>query len=180
MNRNNLQSIVQQLLAHLVKPDSSFVASRSAVESLTAVASSSNGGSTIQAAQSPLSSSTAYRTALAQRILMMGGADLYANVDDFEWYISVLIDLAYVARVPVGPLIRDQMIDIVARVDQVRRYALQVSMRVLGDETFANASGKSGDEEGSGCQEVLWAAAWICGEYGRFVIISKFIDIILI
>ncbi|EPS94094.1 hypothetical protein FOMPIDRAFT_93373 [Fomitopsis schrenkii] len=56
-------------------------------------------------------------------------------------YLSVLVDLAYVAGVPVGGAIRDQLVDIVAR------------------SFLANAT------EDSGCPEVLWAAAWICGEH---------------
>lgn len=99
----------------------------------------------------------------------MCGEDLYARVEDFEWYVSVLVDLAYVARAPVGAMIRDQLVDITVRVRQVRRYAMQLCMRVLGDETFLSGSSNGTDAEGTGCQEILWAAAWICGEYSELV-----------
>ena len=89
---------------------------------------------------------------------------MYDNVTDFEWYISVLVDLAYVSRAPVGALIRDQMVDVAVRVRQVRRYAVQLAMKLLADETFVGAD-EGLDREGEGCQEVLWAAAWICGEF---------------
>ena len=90
----------------------------------------------------------------------MCARDTYANVADFEWYLSVLVDLAYVASVDVGLKIRDQLVDIVGRVKAARRYAVKLMVKLLNDDTFLlNASG-----EGS-CAEVLWAAAWICGEY---------------
>ncbi|KAH8101043.1 Adaptor protein complex AP-3 delta subunit [Phellopilus nigrolimitatus] len=162
-NRNNLQSIIQQLLSHLVKPDSSLSTTPTAAQSLVAAASSTVPTLPLS---SPAQSSMAYRTTLSRRILSLCAADLYANVSDFEWYVSVLVDLAYVARAPVGEMIRDQLIDIVVRVKQVRRYAIQISMRILGDETFISGSGNGPDGEGAGCQEILAAAAWICGEFG--------------
>ncbi|THH03450.1 hypothetical protein EW145_g6241 [Phellinidium pouzarii] len=157
VNSNNLQSIVQQLLSHLVKPDSSPTAAQSltAAASLTVPTSSKT---------SPAHSSIAYRTTLARRILSLCADNLYANISDFEWYVSVLVDLAYVARAPVGEIIRDQLVDIVVRVKQVRRYAVQVSMRILADDAFLDGGGS--DCEGAHCQEVLYAAAWICGEFG--------------
>ena len=75
------------------------------------------------------------------------------------------MDLAYVAGVNVGEQIRDQLVDIVARVRAARRFAVQLMVKVLTDESFlANAS-----EEGS-CAEILWAAAWICGEHCGWVV----------
>jgi len=109
---------------------------------------------------SALAGTRAYRLTLAQRILSICSRDTYANVTDFEWYLSVLVDLAYVASVDVGLQIRDQLVDIVGRVRAARRYAVKLMVKLLNDDTFLlNAS-----DEGS-CAEVLWAAAWICGEY---------------
>lgn len=165
MDANNLQSIVQQLLAHLVNPEPSSSIT-TAAQSL--IAASSPTLAPIPSSTSPARTSVSYRTILANRILALCSADLYENVSDFEWFISVLIDLAYVARAPVGKTIRDQLIDIAVRVKQVRRYAVGISMRILADDTFVN--GSVSDDEGSGCQEVLHAAAWICGEYARQVL----------
>lgn len=114
---------------------------------------------TLKSTNAP-SQSPAYRLTLSQRILGLGSQDTYENVIDFEWYLSVLVDLAYVAAVNVGAQIRDQLVDIVGRVKAARRFAVQLMVKVLTDESFlVNAS-----EEGS-CAEILWAAAWICGEY---------------
>lgn len=160
---------MQQLLSHFVKPDSALASTRTAAESLAAVSTPIANGTTAPTVRSTslAQTSTAYRTTLAKRILELCGANVYANVNDFKWYVSVLIDLAYIARAPVGPIIRDQLVDVVVRVRQVRQYAVQVCMRVLGDETLLYGSGSGTDAEGTGCQEVLWAAAWICGEYAR-------------
>ncbi|EIW87162.1 Adaptor protein complex AP-3 delta subunit [Coniophora puteana RWD-64-598 SS2] len=151
--RDNLQSIIQQLLSHLAKPDTSMP---SAVESLSQqlVAPAQNKPT------APSQQSSAYRIVLAQHIVSICAQDTYEHVVDFEWYLSVLVDLAYISNVNVGPLIRDQLVDVVGRVRAARRYAVQLMVRVLSDDTFfANAS------EPGGCAEILWAAAWICGEF---------------
>ncbi|EJC98671.1 Adaptor protein complex AP-3 delta subunit [Fomitiporia mediterranea MF3/22] len=163
VNTNNLQSIVQQLLSHLTLPESSSINTISAAQSLAAVQSAAT---TDRPVSSPAQFSSAYRESLSRRILSLCSTNLYENVTDFEWYVSVLVDLAYVARAPVGEAIRDQLVDIAVRVRQIRRYAVQVCMRLLIDETFLRADEPGLNNEGSGCQEILWAAAWICGEYG--------------
>ncbi|EIN14349.1 Adaptor protein complex AP-3 delta subunit [Punctularia strigosozonata HHB-11173 SS5] len=151
VNSSNLQSIVQQLLSHLLKPDPIIP---SAAQSLAHHVSG-----TPRAAQSP-TKSPAYRLLLVQRILAIGSQSTYENVTDFEWYLSVLIDLAYVANVNIGSQIRDQLVDIAVRVRGARSFAVGLMVKLLSDDTFL----RTADEEGS-CAEVLWAAAWICGEY---------------
>jgi AP-3 complex subunit delta-1 len=127
-----------------------------AVHSLSQHAHTPHGVQTSNA----LAGTRAYRLTLAQRILSICSRDTYANVTDFEWYLSVLVDLAYIASVDVGLQIRDQLVDIVGRVKAARRYAVKLMVKLLNDDTFLlNAS-----DEGS-CAEALWAAAWICGEY---------------
>ena len=87
---------------------------------------------------------------------------MYENIIDFEWYLSVLVDLAYVAGVNIGTQIRDQLMDVTIRVRATRRYAVQLMVKLLSDDSFL----ASVSEPGS-CPEVLWAAAWISGEYCR-------------
>ncbi|KAI0059437.1 Adaptor protein complex AP-3 delta subunit, partial [Artomyces pyxidatus] len=158
VTRENLQSIVQQLLSHLVRPDPSSLPS--AAQSLAQNASATS-PSTAVTSLAPAQLS-AYRLILSRRIISICSQDTYSNIVDFQWYLSVLVDLAYVAGVDVGAEIRDQLVDVVGRVRAVRRWAVELMVRLLSDETFlANAK-----EEGS-CAEVLWAAAWICGENCR-------------
>jgi len=148
---------VQQLLSYLVRPDTSaFPAAQSLAQNIS---STTSGGTESILAPTQLSS---YRLILAQRLLEICSLDTYDNVVDFQWYLSVLLDLTYVASVKVGEQIRDQLVDIVARVRGVNRWAVELMTRLLRDDTFLVNS----QEEGS-CAEVLWAAAWICGENSR-------------
>ncbi|KAH8991957.1 Adaptor protein complex AP-3 delta subunit [Lactarius akahatsu] len=147
VTKDNLQSIVQQLLSYLVRPDSTpFPAAASSLAVAITSPPSEGEGLTLPPAQ--LSS---YRLTLVQRLLAMCSHNTYDNIVDFQWYLSVLLDLTYVASVNVGDQIKDQLVDIVARVKLLLR-----------DDTFLANS----QEEGS-CAEVLWAAAWICGENSR-------------
>jgi len=158
VTRDNLQSIVQQLLAYLVRPDSSPFSTAAQSLALNIASSSSNEAGPIL---TPIQLSS-YRLILVQRLLTMCSNDTYDNVVDFQWYLSVLLDLTYVASVKVGEQIRDQLVDIVARVRGVKRWAVELMTRLVRDDTFlANSR-----EDGS-CAEVLWAAAWICGENCR-------------
>ncbi|KAF5385386.1 hypothetical protein D9615_001077 [Tricholomella constricta] len=157
VDRENLQSIVQQVLSHLVPENSSSILP-TAAQSLaqhTIPVSPSSARPHLSPSQSP-----AYRLVLCQRILTMCSQSTFENVTNFEWYISVLVDLAHVAAVDVGSEIRDQLVDVVGRVRAVRRYAVKLMYQLLSDDTML----RNAHEEGS-CSEVLWAAAWICGEY---------------
>ncbi|KAF8956094.1 adaptin N terminal region-domain-containing protein [Flammula alnicola] len=154
-NRSNLQSIVQQLLAHLVRDPSSELptAAQSLTQNVSAVPPI--GPKPLSPSQSP-----AYRFTLSQRILSLCSRSTYENVSNFEWYLSVLVDLAHVANVDVGAEICDQLVDVVGRVRGARRYAVKLMYTLLSDDSIV----RNASEEGS-CSEVLWAAAWICGEY---------------
>jgi AP-3 complex subunit delta-1 len=159
VNQDNIQSIVQQVLSHLV-PETSSSTLPTAAQSLAQHATPSPGPKPyISPSQSP-----AYRLILSQRILNICSQSTYENVTNFEWYISVLVDLAHVANVNVGAEIRDQLVDVVGRVRAVRRYAVKLMYTLLSDETIL----RNAQDEGS-CSEVLWAAAWICGEYCKQV-----------
>ncbi|KAJ7754976.1 adaptin N terminal region-domain-containing protein [Mycena maculata] len=155
---NSLQSIVQQVLSHLV-PDSSSTAAPTAAQSLAQHTVPGSPTAFKPLHMSP-SQSPAYRLVLSQRILSMCSQSMYENVTNFEWYLSVLVDLAHVANVDVGSQIRDQLVDVVGRVKGVRRYAVKLMYTLLCDDTILH----NARDEGT-CSEVLWAAAWICGEY---------------
>jgi AP-3 complex subunit delta len=154
VDQQNLQSIVQQLLSHLVQSEA-----QTAAQSLQQTVSGQTSTST------PPTQSPAYRLLLSQRIISICSQDTYSNVTDFEWYLSVLVDLAYVARVNVGAAIKAQMVDVVARVRQARPYAVTLAVKLLSDDALM-----AGPDDENSCIEVLWAAAWIVGEYCRLAI----------
>ncbi|KAI6037469.1 adaptin N terminal region-domain-containing protein [Pisolithus microcarpus] len=66
------------------------------------------------------------------------------------WDLSTLIDLTYISGVDIGAQIRGQLVDVMER----------LMVKLLSDETLLVHTGEPGS-----CSEVLWAAAWICGEY---------------
>ncbi|KAG8971343.1 AP-3 complex subunit delta [Tulasnella sp. 425] len=150
VNRQTLQHVVQHLLSHL-SPGSSSGTGQSATQALSQAISG------VAAPAMPLNLSTPYRLDVSRRVLDMCSRDLYDNVEDFEWYLTVLVDLSYVARVPIGEEIRDQLLDVVARVRSVRPFAVRLMAKLLDEE----APGADSDC----CVEVYWAAAFICGEH---------------
>lgn len=87
---------------------------------------------------------------------------MYENVTNFEWYISVLVDLVHISNVKLGKQLRDQLVDVVSRVRAVRPYAVKVLYTLLADEGLLQ---NAHDEKS--CSEALWAAAYVCGEYCR-------------
>jgi hypothetical protein len=115
-------------------------------------------------AATPPRLSPAYRLLLAQHILAMCSQNTYEHVEDFEWLLSVLVDLVYVAKADIGAQIRDTFIDVVGRVRGARRYAVTLSVKLLSDSSLILSI-----NEEIACLEALWAAAWVAGEYCRLV-----------
>jgi AP-3 complex subunit delta len=146
-------------LSYLVRSDASpFPAAAQSLSHNTASSTSDDAGPALSPSQ--LSS---YRVILVRRLLEICSYDTYDNIVDFQWYLTVLLDLTHIASVKVGDQISEQLVDIVARVRGVKRWAVELMTRLLRDESFLANS----QEEGS-CAEVLWAAAWICGENSRW------------
>lgn len=173
VNRQNLQTIVRRLLTHL-RPSASTA---SAAASLLRAQQAATTGA--PATPSTPAISTAYRSSLISLILRMTSSGTYSNVSNFAWLIDTLVELAYISQTlqtdptapaatansppTVGSQLRDQLIDVTARVRQIRPYAARKMATLIQDEDLLG-TGDSGD-----ATEVLGAAAWICGEYCRCV-----------
>lgn len=161
-SRRNLQEIVQQLVAHL-EPDPAAKEVQSATASLrSALAGISRGAAEKTSSSSKAASLPSYRLEVAKRILTIGASETYANIADFEWYLSTLIRLAYIPGIPVGREIRDQIMEITSRIKAVRQFTVKKMIRLLEDESYIIGSDKDGNE-------LLHAAAWVCGEYAESV-----------
>ena len=166
VDRQNLQSIVDQLLAHLAPPQSNASALPSAAASLLAAsARSSSPPPNDSSAATTLSLTPAYRLLLTQRLLGIIAHDTYVHVTDFEWVVSVLVDVSYVSHVDVGAEVREMLLDVVGRVKSVRGYAVKVLEKVIGDEDIRERGREKTGEDG-----LLEAAVWVCGEYARWVV----------
>ncbi|TXT13307.1 hypothetical protein VHUM_00674 [Vanrija humicola] len=158
VDRGNLRHIVDELLTHLAPPEEE-PSLPSAMSSLAAAAAKTKASDPTVTAQN-ISQSPSYRLLLSQRVLDIIAHDTYLHVSDFEWVVSVLVDIAYISHVDIGTQVHDMLLDVVARVKSVRGYAVKVLERVVADDEFRErCRGKSGEDG------LLRAAVWICGEY---------------
>ena len=103
-----------------------------------------------------------YRNELISQILTVCSAERYSYVSNFAWYVHVLVDLSRTSDHSFGHQISQQLIDVVTRVEGVRAYAVQLMVPLLMDgKLLADRL----STRGSSNVEVLFATAWIIGEY---------------
>ncbi|KAI8083196.1 adaptin N terminal region-domain-containing protein [Gilbertella persicaria] len=146
VNRKNIMDIVKRLIVHIM-PKDQFLHHQQ--ESL-------HDSSTIF--------DPAYRTDIIHRIIFMCSQNHYHYIHDFEWYLSVLVDITYAAGVNVGDMLTNQLMDVSVRVKSVREYSVKQMYHLLQDKQFLETAKKRDANI-----EVLSAAAWICGEYCNYL-----------
>uniref|UniRef100_A0A8C5ZU93 AP-3 complex subunit delta-1 n=1 Tax=Marmota marmota marmota TaxID=9994 RepID=A0A8C5ZU93_MARMA len=105
---------------------------------------------------------TTYRDELLTKIIDICSQSNYQYITNFEWYISILVELTRLEGTRHGHLIAAQMLDVAIRVKAIRRFAVS-QMSALLDSAHLVASGT----QRNGICEVLYAAAWICGEFSE-------------
>jgi len=154
--RSNFRSIVEHQLEHL-EPDHTIATTTAAASLKHALQ-----GNTSHTPSIAPWLTASYRLEIITRIINLGCRDMYSNVIDFEWYVDILIKLAYLANESVGDQIRFQLIDVASRVRAVRPHAIAKLKQVLEDSSLYE-----GPQENE--FHLLRAAAWICGEYCQSV-----------
>uniref|UniRef100_A0A8C5PG28 AP-3 complex subunit delta n=1 Tax=Leptobrachium leishanense TaxID=445787 RepID=A0A8C5PG28_9ANUR len=105
---------------------------------------------------------TAYRDELLTKIIDICSQSNYQYITNFEWYISILVELTRLEGTRHGHLIAAQMLDVAIRVKAIRLFAVS-QMATLLDNAHLLAS----NTQRNGICEVLYAAAWICGEFAE-------------
>uniref|UniRef100_A0A1A7X7S9 AP-3 complex subunit delta-1 n=1 Tax=Iconisemion striatum TaxID=60296 RepID=A0A1A7X7S9_9TELE len=105
---------------------------------------------------------TTYRDELLTKIIDICSQSNYQYITNFEWYISILVELTRLEGTRHGHLIASQMLDVAIRVKAIRIFAV-AQMATLLD----NAHMLTGNTQRNGICEVLYAAAWICGEFSE-------------
>ncbi|KAF4798818.1 hypothetical protein TURU_060535 [Turdus rufiventris] len=105
---------------------------------------------------------TTYRDELLTKIIDICSQSNYQYITNFEWYISILVELTRLEGTRHGHLIAAQMLDVAIRVKAIRRFAVS-QMAMLLDNAHLIAS----NTQRNGICEVLYAAAWICGEFSE-------------
>ncbi|KAL1915223.1 uncharacterized protein VTP21DRAFT_7499 [Calcarisporiella thermophila] len=153
VNRRNLTDVVKRLMSHLLPHNTPTPASPTPQST-----------STTSEPSSLMLLDPAYRTDIIHRILFICSQNSYAAITSFEWYLAVLVDLTYVAGVNVGEALKAQLMDVGVRVKSVRPFVVRMGVRLLEDlkllETADNPESNA---------EVLYAAAWMVGEYFEYL-----------
>ncbi|KAH8392991.1 hypothetical protein KR200_011411 [Drosophila serrata] len=116
---------------------------------------------------------SAYRDELLYKVIEICGQSSYLYVTNFEWYLTVLVELIQLeAGSRHGRLIAEQLLDVAIRVPVVRQFAVNEMTNLL--DTFAVSA------QSNSMYEVLYAAAWIVGEFaGELEDAEKTLNILL-
>lgn len=101
-----------------------------------------------------------YRDELLLKVIEICSQESYQHVTNFEWYLTVLVELIQLeAGSKHGSVIADQLLDVTIRVESVREFSVKEMSTLI--EAFPCSS------QTSTMYEVLYAAAWIIGEFGE-------------
>eukprot|EP01111_Echinosteliopsis_oligospora_P001434 TRINITY_DN1216_c0_g1_i3.p1 TRINITY_DN1216_c0_g1~~TRINITY_DN1216_c0_g1_i3.p1 ORF type:complete len:1244 (-),score=342.48 TRINITY_DN1216_c0_g1_i3:2933-6664(-) len=104
-----------------------------------------------------------YRDELVEKIVSLCSQNAYAHVTDFEWYLTVLVQLTHVHGTSHGSLLAAQLLDVIVRVTIVRRFGVQQMVGLLREARLLS------NPVAGGVCEVLYAAAWTVGEFARYL-----------
>ncbi|CAF0737741.1 unnamed protein product [Brachionus calyciflorus] len=111
---------------------------------------------------------THYRDELLAKIIDICSQNNYQFVTNFEWYVSVLVELTRMEGTRHGKLLSSQMLDVAIRVETIRPFIVaQMSILIDNMHVFAitNSIPSKENKNYSDICEVLNAATWICGEF---------------
>lgn len=107
---------------------------------------------------------TGFRRDLVLRLLQMCNNNLYKHIENFDWYVAVLIDLVSLAKVDVANELRSEIMNVCVRVKSVREFAVPALSRLVYDHDIMLDSNNL--ERNAA---VLGAAVWVVGEYSNHV-----------
>ncbi|CAL1271803.1 unnamed protein product [Larinioides sclopetarius] len=105
-----------------------------------------------------------YRDELLSKIIDICSQNNYQYITNFEWYVSILVELTRIDGTKHGSVIASQMLDVAIRVQAIRNFAVS-QMAIL----LKNAQFLQGNSDRNSIAEVLYAAAWICGEFSEML-----------
>uniref|UniRef100_A0A1Q3F930 AP-3 complex subunit delta n=1 Tax=Culex tarsalis TaxID=7177 RepID=A0A1Q3F930_CULTA len=102
---------------------------------------------------------SAYRDELLFKVIEICSQGSYQYVTNFEWYLTVLVELIQLeSGSKHGKVIATQLLDVAIRVQAVRTFAVNEMSTLLSSYRIV--------AQNSTMHEVLYAAAWIVGEFG--------------
>lgn len=101
---------------------------------------------------------TVYRDELLSKIILICSQNNYQFITNFEWYVTVLVELAQMEfGSKQGHVIGAQLMDVCIRVQAIRAFTVAEMAQIL--EVYTSTT------QFTIMQEVLYAAAWLCGEF---------------
>ena len=105
-----------------------------------------------------------YRSHVLNRMIDICSNNNYEYIVDFEWYISTLIQLTHLQSIDRTNTskINQQLLDVVVRVPDVRRFAVQQMTSLLLSHRLSDAASNT-------MCEVLYSAGFVVGEYSQYV-----------
>ena len=103
-----------------------------------------------------------YRDQLLCKIIDICCQNNYQYITNFEWYISVLVELTRMDHVKHGKLISSQILDVTIRVESIREFSVKQMCILLENMDLFSSNNNE-------INEVLYAAAWICGEFSNYI-----------
>ncbi|ORY87582.1 Clathrin/coatomer adaptor, adaptin-like protein, partial [Protomyces lactucae-debilis] len=101
-----------------------------------------------------------HRRGLVLRLIKMCRMDNYKHIDNFDWYIAVLVDLVKISKVDVGEELRQEILNVCVRVRNVREFAVPTLARLLHSRDILEHA-----DDPSRNAAALQTAAWAVGEY---------------
>lgn len=102
---------------------------------------------------------SAYRDELLFKVIEICSQGSYQYVTNFEWYLTVMVELIQLeSGSKHGKVIATQLLDVAIRVQAVRSFAVNEMSSLLSSYPVS--------AQNSTMHEVLYAAAWIVGEFG--------------
>lgn len=100
-----------------------------------------------------------YRNELIQQIVFICSRDKYEYLNDFKWYVTILVSLSKIHGTTYGKLIAEEIINVGMRVLPIRDFVVnEMSELVLNSDVCMGRSENT-------VIEVLHAAAFIVGEF---------------
>jgi AP-3 complex subunit delta len=107
-----------------------------------------------------------YRDELLLKVIEICSQEAYQHVTNFEWYLTVLVELIQLeAGSKHGSVIAEQLLDVTIRVESVRKFSVNEMVNLV--ESFPCSS------QTSTMYEVLYAAAWIIGEFSEHLLVPE-------
>ncbi|XP_070562551.1 AP-3 complex subunit delta-1-like isoform X2 [Ptychodera flava] len=106
---------------------------------------------------------TQYRDELLSKIIQICSQSNYQYITNFEWYVSILVELTRIEGTRHGKLIASQMLDVAIRVKAIRHFTVSQMAQLLDNSHLLLGSAT----HRNGICEVLYAAAWIVGEFSE-------------